>query len=291
MAALEVLVAENAAAHDGQIGVGADKIMGEQGHKVQQLAECRLVDDHGGMLGVEDDAVLVIVDVGAVLQVPVGPGDGHGDNPVVLPGGMVHPARVALVFRTEHTLGIARLGSQLGGGDGLGILLGLGEVDGDIQFAIFCSRFPAQIFFDAVTADVVRVPAQLVVPVRSFLGAFGIESSEFGPDLPGQGRQNAHELRVEQVPGGDIVLANAPGDGVVQQALQNVLQRKVVRLRRFIAVQLQHLQQLVGDVGFVAALDEAGVQTVLHQRREICVDVQRNLLLYKPLRPASLRSS
>ena len=68
--ALEVVVAQDAAAHDRQVGVATHKVVGEQSHKIQQLAEGRPLNFHRGVLVVEHDAVLVIVNVGAVLQIP-----------------------------------------------------------------------------------------------------------------------------------------------------------------------------------------------------------------------------
>ena len=58
-----MVVAQDGAAYDGQVRVGAHEVMGELFHKVQQLTEGGAVDFHGHMLAVEDDAVLFIVDV------------------------------------------------------------------------------------------------------------------------------------------------------------------------------------------------------------------------------------
>ncbi len=90
-AALEMVMAQNGAAHDGKICVAAHKVVGELLNEVQQLVEGSFVDLHRGMMPVQNDAVLVIVDVGAVLEEPVLLIDGNGDDPVVLPGGMVEP--------------------------------------------------------------------------------------------------------------------------------------------------------------------------------------------------------
>ena len=46
MPALEVLVAQDAAAHDGQIGIAAHEIMGKLRDKIQQFIERRPVDHH-----------------------------------------------------------------------------------------------------------------------------------------------------------------------------------------------------------------------------------------------------
>jgi len=85
---------------------------------------------------VQNDAVLVVVDIGAVLEEPVLLMDGDGDDPVVLPGGVVEPSGVALVLSAQQALRIAALGGGLRRGDGLGVLLRLGEIDGDVQFPV-----------------------------------------------------------------------------------------------------------------------------------------------------------
>ena len=63
----------------------------------------------------------------------------------------------------------------LGGGDGLGILLGLGQIDGDVDFAVVGSILPAHILGNAVAADIVGIAGELVVPVGSFYGILHIQ--------------------------------------------------------------------------------------------------------------------
>ena len=119
-------MAQNGAAHNGQIRVGTHEVVGELLDKVQELAEGGAVDLHGDMLPVEDDAVLIIVHIGGVLEEPVLAVNGDGDQAVVLPGGMVHPAGVALIFPAQQALGIAALGRGARRRNGLGVLLRLG---------------------------------------------------------------------------------------------------------------------------------------------------------------------
>jgi len=133
--------------------------MGEHGHKVQEFFKSRLVDDHGSMLGVEHDAVFVVVHIGAVLQEPLAVCDGQRDDSVVLPGRMIHPAGRTFVFRAQKTLGIAGLGCVLCCRNGLGVLLRLTEVDGNIQVTVLSRGLPTHILLDAVAADIVRILA------------------------------------------------------------------------------------------------------------------------------------
>ena len=99
--ALKMVVGENRAAHDGQVGIGAHKVVRKLGHKVQELAEAGAVDLHGRVLGVKDDAVLVVINVGRVLEVPAAFVDGKRDNPMVLPRRVVEPSGIALVFGAQ----------------------------------------------------------------------------------------------------------------------------------------------------------------------------------------------
>ena len=203
---LEMLVAQDGAAHDGKIRIGTHEIMGEHPGEVQELLKGGAVDLHGDVLGIEDDAVLVVVDIRAILQTPVRAADLKGNDAVVCPGGMVHPSGVALVLFTQLALGVGSLGGVLGGGDGLGVLFGLAEVDGDIHLAILGRILPAHILGNAIAADVVGIAAELVVPVRSLNGILGVEVSENADDLPGHGSQGAHDAGVENVPRGDAVV-------------------------------------------------------------------------------------
>ena len=70
LAALEVHVAEDAAAHNGQVRIAAAGVVGELRHKIEQLLKGAGRDGHGRMLMGEHDAVLVVIYIGAVLQIP-----------------------------------------------------------------------------------------------------------------------------------------------------------------------------------------------------------------------------
>ena len=103
--ALEVVMGQDGAADDRQVGIGAYKIMGELAHKIQQLLEAGPVNFHGGVLGVEADAMFIIVYIRGILQKPSLPVDGEGDGAVVLPGRVVGTPCIALIFRAELAAG------------------------------------------------------------------------------------------------------------------------------------------------------------------------------------------
>ena len=265
-AALEMVMAQNGAAHDRKICVAAHKVVGELLNEVQQLAEGSFVDLHRGMMPVQNDAVLVIVDVGAVLEEPVLLIDGNGDDPVVLPGGMVEPSRVALVFPAKLALGITGLRCRLCRRDGLGVLLRLGEVNGDVQLPVGGGRLPLHIPCDAVAPDVVRVLTEAVKPVRGVLRASLIPPPELADDLRGPGRQPPHQLRVKEIPVRGIILDPSPGRRVIQQLLQDVLQGALMRFRRLLPCIHPHsLQQLVHRPRAVIFIDQSRAEGVAHQ--------------------------
>ena len=269
MAALEVVVGQDGAAHNGQVGVGAHEIVGELAHKVQQLGKARPVNLHGGVLAVEADAVLVVVDVGGVLQEPGGVVDGDGHDAVVLTGGVVDPAGVALVLGAQLAAWIGGGWQIAGGGDGLGVLLRLGEVDGNVQVAVLGGGDPLHVLGNPVPADVVGVLAELVVPVGGLLGALGVEGLELLHHLGGAGSETAHEHGVKQVTVDHGVLGqNAPGVGVVHQLTQHGGQVDVPGhggLGGGVAVQLEGLQQGVHGPVPLAGLNQAGALGIGHQ--------------------------
>ena len=90
----------------------------------------------GVWLGIEGNAVLIVVDIRRILQKPILPRDLYRDDPMILPRRVVHPPGVALIFHTKQTLGVAGLGRALGSSNGLGVLFRLAQIDGDIQIAI-----------------------------------------------------------------------------------------------------------------------------------------------------------
>ena len=222
MSALEVVVGQDGAAHDGQIGVGTYEVVGELPHKVQQLGETGPVNLHGHMLAVQANAVLVVVDIGGVLQKPGGAVNGDGDNAMILPGRVVDPACVPLVLGAQLAPGVGGSRKIPGCGDGFGVLLWFGEIDGNVQFPILGGGLPLHVAGDAVPADVVGVLAEGVVPVGGRLGGVVVHGLKLLNDIGGAGREAAHQLGVEQVAvNNGIFRQHTPGMGVVQQLLQD----------------------------------------------------------------------
>ncbi len=63
VSALEMLMRQDGAAHNGQIRIGTHEVMREHGHKIKELPERRPVDLHGCVLCIQHDAVLVVVHI------------------------------------------------------------------------------------------------------------------------------------------------------------------------------------------------------------------------------------
>ena len=70
MAALKMLMGENAAADDGQVRVTAEEIVRELLNERKQLVKGRPVNHHRRVLGVHHDRVLIIIDIRRILEAP-----------------------------------------------------------------------------------------------------------------------------------------------------------------------------------------------------------------------------
>ena len=132
-AALEVVVRQNRTAHDGQVGIGAYKVVREQVHKIEQARQALAVNVHRAMLGAHGNAVLVKVRVRAVLEAPALAVELNGDNAQILAGGMgaavgcSGASGIAFVFDAELAGGIllARVFGGAGRGNIARVLFGL----------------------------------------------------------------------------------------------------------------------------------------------------------------------
>ena len=120
-----MLVAQDRAADDGQVGIRADEVVRQHGDEREQLIEGVAPDVHRGVLLVEEDAVLVIIAVRRELHIPEFTVKQDGHHAQVLPRGVIQPAGVALVLGAELTLGVAVLAGAARGRDGAGVLLRL----------------------------------------------------------------------------------------------------------------------------------------------------------------------
>ena len=221
-AALEVVVRQNRAAHDGQVGIRADKVVREQVHKVEQTGEALAIHVHRTMLGAHGNAMLVKVRVRAVLEAPALAVELDGDNAQVLTGGVgaavgcCGTSWIALVFDTELAGGIllARVLGRTGRGDIARVLLGLRQVDGDLKIAPVGGGAPFDIARDGGAAHVAGVTAQTVEPVGR--GA-GLVDAHAAVELLVYNRrprhEHAHDAHGDAVAARCRILGSTVGNG------------------------------------------------------------------------------
>ena len=276
ISALEMVVAQDRAAHDGQIRVGPRRIVGELAHEIQKLHKGVLVDLHRDMLFIEDNAVLIVIYVGRILQEILLSVQADGDNPVVLPGRMAEMARVALVFPAQQAAGIAAFFRLARLRDVPGILLRLGQVDGDVDGAVLGVRHPFLILRDTVPADIVGRLAEGVVIVGGVLGRYLVLLPEAQLHLGGKRRQNAHDLRVKEVLRRDrVILQDLMLHRVIQHIVQDLVHRAFPRRRLLllILVQPKESEQLVGQADLVRRIHQAVFHSIGNQLSNEGVDI------------------
>ncbi len=174
-AALEMVVTQNGAADDGEVGVGSDEIVRDGVDEIEQTAEGRSVDMHGAMMGAHGDAVLVKVRVWGVLQPPTLTAERDGDDAQILACGMRAAcccgtaSGIPFVFYAELTgrVFFSRGFGGAGGGDIARVLFGLGEIDGDLEIAPSGGRLPLDVASDGRAAYVTAVAAHAIEPIGS----------------------------------------------------------------------------------------------------------------------------
>ena len=271
-AALEVVVRENGAAHDGQIGVGADKVMRELRHEIEQAHEAVVRNAHRHMLAVEHDAVLVVISVGRVLQIPLILAERQRHDAVVLARREIHSTCIARVFHAEHAARIAGLLRIFLCGDVTRILFRLGEIDGDLQLAAGRRAEEAHVFGDAVYADIVHVAAELIEIIGGGLRALrSVELFKARAYLRRMRRERAHQLCGKQVAALNAVGKESARGGDVQNRIQNwrsrLRRRRPRRQRRILGrVHVHDLQQPVQRVGAILGGDQLLILGKIQQR-------------------------
>ena len=81
----------------------------------------------------------------------------------------------------------------------LRVFFRLGQIDGDVQITVFCGSYPFDILCNAVTADIIGILTEFVVPVGSRLRVFLIQIKEFFLYLARHRRDGPHQFCVKQV--------------------------------------------------------------------------------------------
>ena len=76
-------------------------------YKIEQFTESGVVNLHWHMPEVEHNTVLVIIYIRRILKSPLTAVNGHRNNPVILPGRIIDPARIPLVLPAQQAFGIS----------------------------------------------------------------------------------------------------------------------------------------------------------------------------------------
>ena len=224
----------------------------------------------GRVLRVEHDAVLAVVQIRRVLQIPRAVVQRQRNHAVVLARGEADAARVAGVFHAQHALGIARLPGAALGGDVPGILLRLGQIDGDLQPAAGRVLKKADVLRHAIHADVVDAAAQRVEILGGRSGAPGaIELLKARAHLGGRGRERAHQLGGEQIPALAAVLDEAAltGDGTQRlQIARGGFGNRLGDVFNFLGrVHAHNFQQTIQRIGSVDGRNQISGDGKIHQ--------------------------
>ena len=274
VAALEVIVAQDRPAHDGQVRVGADKVVRELSQEAEELLKGCPVDLHRGVAAVKHDAVFVVVDIRGILEEPVLARNRNRDQPVIGASRVIQASCVALVFRAEQAFRIVGLRQELRGSDGTRVLFGLGKVDGDIQRAIGAVVDPLPVPRDSVPADIIGVTAEGIKPFgrgkRAFLPFF----RKGFPHLMRHRHHGVHQQTVKKIGRYDTLGNHTALHGRINQHLQQYRQRSIQRFFPFIrGVHLQNLQQTVVAVGSITGFDQPLLFCVVQQPEQGGIDI------------------
>ena len=107
LTALEMLVIENRAAHDREVAVAADEIMREEIDEIEKASESPRGYFHRHVLLVKEDAVLVIVNIRGILEIPSATGESKWDRADVL-------ARWMMIIALESEVLFAKNAFRIG---------------------------------------------------------------------------------------------------------------------------------------------------------------------------------
>jgi hypothetical protein len=109
------------------------------------------------VIAIQNDTVLIVVNIGRVLKIPIAAGDRERDQTVILPGRMVNSASISLIFHAESAFGIAAAFGFSGSCDGGRVFFRLRQIDCDIKQTVRGLRFPFQILFDTIPPDIIGI--------------------------------------------------------------------------------------------------------------------------------------
>ena len=128
-------------------------------HKIQKFSKRCTLDFHWRMLGIEHDAVLIVIYIWRILEKPVTVVNRQWNDAVVLACRMVDTSCITFVLTAEQTFWITALFCQFCCRNGFWIFLRFGQIDGDIQCSKLGVGCPLAVFFDTLSSDIIAVTA------------------------------------------------------------------------------------------------------------------------------------
>ena len=220
--ALVVIVREDRSTHNGQVGIGANEVVRESVHKVEEINERLVINVHWNVIRVHSNAMLVEVRVWTVLESPTMLIELNGDDAQVLPGRMSTCARrsaasgVALVIQAELACGVLLARSVLSCFSCCNltrIFFWLGEIDGNLKVSPGSWRSPGNVSGNGTSSDIAGIAAERVEPVScSARSLRSVQLVEMACDFGRLWQQKAHNTH------GKRVLATL---GVLDKSMRN----------------------------------------------------------------------
>ena len=220
--ALVVIMREDRSTHNRQVGIRANKVVGESIHKVKEVDERLVINVHRNVIRVHSNAMLIEVRVWTVLESPTMLIEFNGDDAQVLPSRMSTRARrsaasgVALVIQAELACGVLLARSVLSCFSCCNltrVFFWLGEVDGDLKVSPGSWRSPGNVSGNGASSDVASITAECVEPVScSARSLRSVQLVEMACDLGRLWQQKAHNTH------GKRVLATL---GVLDKSMRN----------------------------------------------------------------------
>gem|GEM_PF-5632468 len=277
-AALVVVMREDGTADDREVCIRAEEVVRQNRHEVQEVLEAAAADLHRDVLAIQDDAVLVVVRVRAVLHEPAMAGEADRDQAVRLARRMADVAGIAFVFAAEQALRVFRRFLLARLCDVARVFLRLRQVDRDVEITVLRRRLPDDILVDAVLADVVRRDGHLVELVGRGFRAAGVVALPAADDL-GRARHHAvHDARVKEVALLRRVLEQALFHGIVEHFREDGQRRRQLLVdivfRRELA-DLQQVDEAVCRIVTILFLHELALHGEMKEAVDFMIDGHR----------------
>ena len=177
---------------------------------------------------------------------------------------MRNGSRIADVFDAKQAFRVTGSLLELCRRDVSGVFLGLREVDGNFQLAVFRVGDPVLILCDAVAADVVAVLTQLIEIIRRRFWRLRIERPELPHNFRRTRRDTAHEPRIKQIALRNGVRDHALFRRIVTHNIQTFRKIIVVHLL-FVAFELQFRKQAIPCKCLIKRVQQLAILRVIEQ--------------------------